>query len=229
VLWFSKRRRRASLIEAPLDAEERALLERHVRYYRYLPADQRAELEPLIRVFLAEKRFEGCGGLELTDAMRLVIAAHACILLLGRGGDVYPLLQSVLVYPSAFLVEEPELHPDGTLEPGLMNASASRGSADRSCSRGTRSHAAERPTAVNVAFHEFAHQLDDEEGVADGAPALGTPMRVRHGRASSVERTRSTLPTSTAARRRFSTSTEPRARPSSSRSRPSVSSSAVER
>jgi len=174
VLWFSKRRRRASLIQAPLDAEERAVLERHVRYYRYLPADQRAALEGLIRVFLAEKRFEGCGGLELTDAMRLVIAAHACILLLGRGGDVYPLLQSVLVYPSAFLVEEPELHPDGTLDAGpheRIGESWERGSLVLAWDEVARGGAAD---GVNVAFHEFAHQLDDEEGVADGAPALGT-------------------------------------------------------
>jgi Mlc titration factor MtfA (ptsG expression regulator) len=173
VLWFSKRGRRARLTSSELTDADRAVLERYVRYYRYLAAEQRAELEGLLRVFLAEKRFEGCGGLEVTDPMRLTIAAHACILLLGRETDVYPLLQSVLVYPTAFVVEEPEVHPDGTLAPGpheRIGESWERGSLVLAWDEVARGGAAD---GVNVAFHEFAHQLDDEEGVADGAPRLG--------------------------------------------------------
>jgi Mlc titration factor MtfA (ptsG expression regulator) len=177
MLWFSKRRRRARIAEQPLSDEERSALERYVRYYRHLPEQLRDELEGLVRIFLAEKRFEGCGGLEVTDTMRLTIAAHGCILLLGRETDMYPLLHSVLVYPTAYVVEEAEVLPDGTLEEGpheRIGESWERGSLVLAWDEVARGGAAD---GVNVAFHEFAHQLDDEQGIADGTPALGDRAR----------------------------------------------------
>ena len=71
--------------------------------YARLPADDQAELRRRVLVFCAEKSFEGAGGLEMTDEIRVTIAAQACILLLRLDDDdYYPRLKSIVVYPSAY-------------------------------------------------------------------------------------------------------------------------------
>ena len=82
LVFGSRRRRRKKLRAQPLPAEARATIERNVPFVSGLPASDRAELEGLVQVFLDEKWFQGCGGLELDDEMRLTIAAQACVLLL---------------------------------------------------------------------------------------------------------------------------------------------------
>ena len=86
-------------------------------YSRLPPADRR-ELEGHIHVFLAEKRFEGCGGQEITDEVRVLIAAQACLLLLHRDTDCYPLLHSILVYPSSYIAKTWHWEKDGTITEG---------------------------------------------------------------------------------------------------------------
>ena len=95
--------RRRRLGRLPFPAAWLGILRERVPYYRLLSPDEQAELRKLIRVFLAEKKFEGCGGLEITDEIRVTIAAQACILLLNREHDYYAGLHSVLVYPSSYL------------------------------------------------------------------------------------------------------------------------------
>ena len=75
-------------------------------------SEDQLELLGHIQVFLAEKHFEGCGGLELTDEIRVTIAAQACLLLLHRNTDYFPHLTSILVYPTGYSVEE-ERHVGG--------------------------------------------------------------------------------------------------------------------
>ena len=98
-----RKRRRARLRRTPLTDSQRRVIEQRVVWLRQLPAQARQELEGLTQIFLAEKRFEGCGGLVITDEMRLVIATQACILLLGRHEDVYPGLETILVYPHTYV------------------------------------------------------------------------------------------------------------------------------
>jgi Mlc titration factor MtfA (ptsG expression regulator) len=172
VFGIQKRRRRR-LQQLPLPPEWFALLERHVTYYRRLsPTDQR-DLQGLVQVFLAEKRFEGCGGLEITDEIRLSIAAKACILLLHRDTDFYPMLQSILVYPTAYFAPAAHHQVDGTVIEGeqvRLGESWARGAVVLSWEDGQRG-AADMHDGHNVVFHEFAHQLDQESGATEGAPA----------------------------------------------------------
>src|SRR5438094_7116497 len=99
-----KSRRRARLRSQPTPPAWRAILERNLPIFtRLSPADQ-AELLGHTQVFLAEKRFEGAGGLELTDEMRVTIAGQASLLLLHRETDMYPNVDAILVYPSAYRV-----------------------------------------------------------------------------------------------------------------------------
>src|SRR5690242_10234012 len=108
-----KTRRRNQVQAQPFPETWRAILERNVPYYRRLSLAEQAELRGYIQVFVAEKNFEGCGGLGMTDEIRVTIAAYACILLLHRPHDYYPRLDSILVYPDAYIVK--------AVRPGLGN------------------------------------------------------------------------------------------------------------
>ncbi len=175
---FFKKRRREALQSQPLSEEQRATLARNVPYLASLNEADRSELEGLVQIFLAEKSFEGCGGLELTDEMRLTIAAQACLLLLHRENDMYPNVDSILVYPSAYRVPT-EQHD------GLVVVQEDQARLGESWQRGlvvlawdhALSGAAQPHDGQNVVLHEFAHQLDSEDGGMNGTPELGARAR----------------------------------------------------
>src|SRR6266487_2462259 len=79
------------------------IVEHNVPLAHGLSSDERDRLLRLVQVFLAEKHFEGCGGLTLTEEMKVTIAAGACLLLLHLEGPCYPTLRTVLVYPHGFV------------------------------------------------------------------------------------------------------------------------------
>jgi MtfA peptidase len=167
-------RRRRKLLEAPLPPEWREILSRNVPYYGCLPPEQQSELEGLMNVFLAEKSFEGAGGLEMTDEIRVTIAAQACVLLLGREARFYPGLDAIIVYPHAYVSRLPRRGPDGTVSEGpqaRLGESWKQGALIVSWDDVVRG-AADIHDGHNVVFHEFAHQLDSEYGPATGAPLL---------------------------------------------------------
>jgi Mlc titration factor MtfA (ptsG expression regulator) len=173
-----KKRRRQRVRRYPLTAEERAVLERNIPYLSRLTAEDRRELEGWVQVFLSEKTFEGCGGLQITDEIRLTIAAQACILLLRSDRDCFPGLYSVLVYPHAYVVTDSPV-PGGLVSDGpqaRLGQSWSRGSLIVSWDD-TIGGAADVHDGHNVVFHEFAHQLDQVDGVSDGAPVLDNRRR----------------------------------------------------
>ena len=150
------------------------VIKKNVPYFRSLPEADRAELLGDIQVFLDEKHFEGCGGLELTDEIRVTIATQACILLLHRRNDDYPRLQSILVYPHAYRVPGRKYSPGGLVREGeefRAGESWSRGAVVLSWDD-VRKGASDIHDGHNVVFHEFAHQLDQEDGRADGEPIL---------------------------------------------------------
>jgi hypothetical protein len=174
--FLFKSKRRAALRETPLSDEQRAVVRRNVPYVERLTEDDLGELAGHIRVFLAEKNFEGCGGLTLTDEMKLTIAAQACILLLHRETDYYPDVASILVYPSAYIVRNTRERLGDLVVVGdqtRVGESWVRGvvilswdAVERGASNASDGH--------NVVLHEFAHQLDAEDGQMDGVPELGT-------------------------------------------------------
>ncbi len=158
----------------PLPEEWMSIIQRNVTYYSCLTPETRQKLQGLIQIFLAEKRFEGCGGLDITDEVRITIAAQACILLLGRETDIYPKLQSILVYPHAYIARMTQRHSDGIVMESLqvlIGETWSQGSLVLAWDDVKRS-AGDVHDGHNVVFHEFAHQLDYESGAAEGAPRL---------------------------------------------------------
>lgn len=173
-MFLFKKYRRNRLMQQKFPAEWLSILERNVPYYRCLTADEQKELQGLIQVFLKEKQFEGCGGLEITDEIRVTIAAQACILLLGRKTDFYPTLRSILVYPHAYLAPIKKVDSAFLVTEGIearFGESWSHGYVILSWDDVLKG-ASDIHDGHNLVFHEFAHQLDEESGAADGAPVL---------------------------------------------------------
>ncbi len=144
-------------------------------FYAGLPEPDRRELEGHIQIFLAEKQFEGCGGLELTEEMKVCIAAHACLLLLHRESDYYPDLKTVLVYPGAYVAPITRHVGSGVYEEGEQTRAGEswREGAVVLAWDAVLSGIRDPGNGHNVILHEFAHQLDYEDGQTDGAPLLG--------------------------------------------------------
>lgn len=141
--------------------------------YGHLPDDLRAQLCGHIQVFLDEKQYEGCGGLTITDEIRVTIAAHACLLLLSRDTDYYPELISILVYPSTYKVSVTKTYGILEVEHDSVRLGESWTEGKVILSWDAVLHGSvEHYDGQNVALHEFAHQLDQEDGVGDGAPIL---------------------------------------------------------
>jgi Mlc titration factor MtfA (ptsG expression regulator) len=76
---ISKRNARKKLLAVPISEDWKLIIEKNVPLYRRLPQQLKEQLHGLVNVFIAEKRFEGCGGLELSDQIKVTIAAQACI------------------------------------------------------------------------------------------------------------------------------------------------------
>jgi len=171
-MWRQKRRKK--LQSAPFPAGWRRIIEAQVPFLVWLPEHDQRELEGHIQVFLAEKNFEGCGGLAMTEEIKVCIAAQACLLLLHRHTGYYPSLRSVVVYPSTYFVQTSRHLGAGIIEESQQ---ARLGEAWQ---EGTvvlawdavRKGASDLGLGPNIVLHEFAHLLDFEDGRTDGAPLL---------------------------------------------------------
>jgi MtfA peptidase len=171
--------RRKRIRGRPFPAAWRAILRERVPYARLLPADLQRQLQKHIQVFLAEKSFTGCGGLAITDEMRVTIAAQACLLLLNRPDHYYPRLHQILVYPGPFIVHRQRSAGIGLLQDEsrvLSGESWAHGQVILSWPD-VLEGAAIVNDGRNVVIHEFAHQLDQEKGFANGAPDLADFQR----------------------------------------------------
>ena len=177
ILEWLKQQRRRRLRARPFPKEWLALIQRHVVFFHKLNGSDRLELLGHIQVFLAEKRFEGCGGFEITDEVRVTIAAQACLLLLHRQTDYFPHLLTILVYPLTYMVQEDHRIGEHVWEEGTVGRLGETGRRMGSLvlSWGAVKHGAADPSdGKNVVLHEFAHQLDYENHAADGVPGLAT-------------------------------------------------------
>jgi Mlc titration factor MtfA (ptsG expression regulator) len=175
----SRKRRRHDLMRRPMPPEWPGILELNFPLYLRIPEENREKLHQYMHVFLAEKAFEGCGGLELTEEMRVSIAAQACLLLLNDRGNFYPNLRSILVYPDEYVNRRGlflRSDHDERDERVLIGESWHSGSVVLSWKH-VRQGAVVIDDGQNVVFHEFAHQLDQVSGNTDGSPQLSAPER----------------------------------------------------
>ena len=175
--WLKQRRRR-QLLGLPFPPEWDGVLDTNVRIFQDLRGEEQQKLRGLIQVFIAEKNWEGCGGLVLTDEMKVTIAAQACLLVLGFDGVFFDHVLSILVYPTTYVVPEKSVDRVGieTEDRSTRLGEAwYRGPVILSWEDALASGRNESD-GHNVVLHEFAHQLDmiNDQSV-DGTPPLATP------------------------------------------------------
>ncbi|MEM7702951.1 MAG: M90 family metallopeptidase [Pseudomonadota bacterium] len=179
-LWLRarhKQRRRETILATSLTPEQRMALDRLVPLVNRMPAQLQGKLEGKINLFLDQITFRGHGGIEVTEAMRLSIAAQACILIVNSDAW-YETLRNVLIYPSVFSTRR-DTHDGVTVrnrEFHMAGESWDRGpvvlSWDDALEGGLDPN-----DGYNVVIHEFAHQLDSLTGHTNGIPALRKGQR----------------------------------------------------
>src|SRR5262245_47433215 len=170
--WLRNRRRR-KVLAAPFPAAWDDYLHRNVAHFRHLLPAEQARLRNDLRVFIAEKNWEGCGGLAMTDEIKVTIAAQVCLLVLGMEHNYFDRVRSILVYPHGFVDPRESAGPGGLVRTGvpLEGQAVYRGPVVLSWAE-VRDEGRTPRGGHNVVFHEFAHQLDMLDGVINGTPPL---------------------------------------------------------
>ena len=174
--WFRERRRK-KLTEVPFPPQWDEIIRRNVAHYCMLEDTERTHLRALIQVFIAEKYWEGAGGLEMDDEIRVTVSAQACLLLLGLPHNYYKNVQTVIVYPSTVV---PPKRKQGFFENSIAPENIERPILGQAFMKGpviiiwdAALHGGRHPElGHNVIYHEFAHKLDMLDGAADGTPPL---------------------------------------------------------
>jgi MtfA peptidase len=171
-LWSAWQRRRLTLL--PFPAAWRVILRQRMPLYRRLPPPLQQQLRRHVQVFIGQVPFIGCQGQVITDEVRVLVAAQAALLLLGRPAGRYHGLRQVLVYPAPFVVDRQQ-SDGGVVQDDrrvLLGESWQQGQLILSWPD-VLAGAADPDDGHNVVIHECAHQLDQESGAANGAPFLG--------------------------------------------------------
>jgi len=166
--WLTNWRRRRVLAKHRV---EDALWHEATAGLSFIPKSEK--LRQLVLLFLAEKEFAGAQGMEVTDAMRLSIAAQACLPILELGLDWYAGFTGIVVYPGDFRVRRAETDEHGVVhewDDDLAGEAMPGGPVVLSWD------ATANDPQINVVIHEFAHKLDMLNGAADGLPPLHPGM-----------------------------------------------------
>lgn len=178
--WL-RRKRREKLLAEPCPQAWTGYLRKNVLHYQHLTEAERARLHDDIRIFVAEKHWEGCGGLVMTDEIRVTISAQAMLLVLGMEHNYFDRVLSILVYPYAYRAVDDD---------GVGGTPVPQASSDRLGEAHYRGPVilswaevladGQHPShGKNLVFHEFAHQLDMLDGVINGTPPLKTDEQRR--------------------------------------------------
>ena len=149
------------------------ILKNNVPYYNRLPEKFKIRLHGLVNIFLDEKEFIGCAGLEISEEIRLTIAGNACLLLLNQNKDDFSGFTSIMVYPDTYVAKDVSYDEGVEIHHHSVRAGESwhRGPIILSWSDVIRG--INKPSdGHNVVIHEFAHKLDEENAIMDGLPIL---------------------------------------------------------
>jgi Mlc titration factor MtfA (ptsG expression regulator) len=181
MVFSRKARRRERLRAEPFPDHWRRVIETRLPVFARLSPDDQRELLGHVRVLLEEKHFEGAGGLLMRDEVRLTIAAQAALLLLHRAADYFPRLTSIIVYPSGYVAESKQAEGGiwSEADESLLGHTQRDLRALVLAWDAVKAGAADPDDGHNLVLHEFAHQLDFEDGSTDGTPVLETGAQVR--------------------------------------------------
>ncbi len=155
------------ILRTPFPPTWLAIIESNNALYAKLPNVLQHRLKNLVQIFLTRVKFYDTKGITLTDEIRVTIAAQACMLILGRTISDYARIKSIIVYPSAYIpTHEGEMESTVRLGESWHNGRVLLAWDD--VLKNSQSIIA----GHNVTLHEFAHQLDQEDGYSDGVPPL---------------------------------------------------------
>lgn len=183
-LHWLRDHRRKKILELPFPAGWEGCIQCNVVHYGRLDEAERKHLRDLVQVFVAEKNWEGCGGLVLNDEIRVTVASLACLMVLGIPHDLYREVESIFIYPSTVVTPE---RPRGIFEVAQLPDAGEIPVLGQAQPRGpvilvwdSALKSARHPeSGHNVVYHEFAHKLDLSSGRADGTPPLDTSSEMR--------------------------------------------------
>lgn len=183
--WLRSRQRNKLLAqEFPTDWE--AILQRNVRHYLLVPEPDRETIRQITRILTAEKVWEGCGGLAITEEMQVTIAAQAALPILAIDHDYYARVMSILVYPTAFHLAKPDETGDEAFVADDLSAEGQavyRGPVIVSWAEALAEGQDPR-LGHNVVIHEFVHQLDFLDNAVDGVPPLESRQLIEQWRST---------------------------------------------
>ena len=168
--WLTEWKRSRVLKKHRLDE---GLWRAALREFDFVRRNESQKLKDLVLLFLAEKEFAGAHGFEVTDAIRVAIAAQACLPVRELGLDWYRGWRGIVVYPGDFRVRRSEMDEDGVVHEwdGELAGEAMPGGPVM-----LSWDAAAHDPHMNVVVHEFAHKLDMLNGEANGVPPLHPGM-----------------------------------------------------
>ncbi|MEA3510668.1 MAG: M90 family metallopeptidase [Actinomycetota bacterium] len=178
-----KKRRRRHAVEAPFPDQWRTLLESDMAHWRWLDGEERDHLECLIKGFLFDKGFEWVAGLEESNEIKVLVAASACLLILGLEQAYYRDVTSIIMYPTQTTQKGHRGSPEAAglatdaIVP-ILGEAMLHGPILIAWDSAKRS-AAHANTGHNVIYHEFAHKIDMADGSADGLPPMAKARRDR--------------------------------------------------
>jgi len=165
------RRRRA--LDRPFPDAWRALLGRRLVHYSRLTRDERERLEDLIKVFVVDKKWQAARGFDLTEEVKVLISAMACLLILELDYDAYDTVTWIEVHPTTVVrtglraTDVPGVVADGPMP--LLGEAAFEGPVTIAWDAALVD-ARHPERGHNVVYHEFAHKLDMGDRLVDGTP-----------------------------------------------------------
>ncbi|MBG81234.1 MAG: hypothetical protein CMJ39_11085 [Phycisphaerae bacterium] len=170
---FFKKHHRHVLLEKPFPEEWDAIIAADLPYERMLEDAERKHLRDLARIIIDEKHWEGCGGLEIDDRVKVVIAVQAAVLLLNWEMDIFHNVRTFLIYPGAYHQSQERQGGDGLVNSGTVNLGEAWYNGPVIFSWKDALESAHNPgRANNVVFHEMAHTIDMLTGQTNGTPPL---------------------------------------------------------
>ena len=172
ILAWLRRRRRRRRLATPFPEAWRPWLEA-LPFHATLDDRERARLQDLVRILVAEKNWEGCSGLAMTAEIQVVIAAQAALLLLNLDQDDYEDVESILVHPTSFESPYPWRDEGGVVSEGVEHLGEAYYGGPVLLAWDSAQHGTLDPLdGTNLVLHEFAHRLDFADGWIDGTPPL---------------------------------------------------------
>jgi Mlc titration factor MtfA (ptsG expression regulator) len=171
--WLRNRRRK-KLLSEPFPIRWEPFLRNNVWHFNHVSDAERARLRDITRILIAEKVWEGAGGLYVTEEMKVTIAAQAGLLLLGLEHDYYRRVESIVVHPGKFRSpqREDDWEDDELSEHEADGLAVYRGPVLLSW-QDVLPEGRDPDEGFNVVIHEFAHQLDFLDNAINGTPPLG--------------------------------------------------------